>query len=236
MAAQMSTLTLAGHETTASTLTWLFWEIAKVPEYQEKMRAEIVESKQAMLDRGDTTFTLDDLNSMTYCLAAIKETLRFHPIVFQLFRTAGRDDVIPLAYPIVDKNGNTLDSIPVSAGQTIQISICSYQRMKEVWGEDADEWNPMRWMDLDKAKMVNVGPYSNLASFSGGIRACIGWQFSLFEMQALVASLVERFVFELPLNKPEIQRVPAGIMGPMIRGQMNKGFQMPLRVRSVKGA
>lgn len=234
MAAQMATLTLAGHDTTANTLTWLFWELAKVPEYQEKMRAEVAEFRKVVVDRGDDNFGIDDLNAMKYCLAAIKETLRMHPIVYQLIRAAGRDDVIPLAYPIVDKNGNTVSSIPVSAGQGIMISICSYQRMKEVWGEDADTWNAERWFDLDLKKMINVGPFSNLVSFSGGIRACIGWQFSLIEMQALVATLLESFKFELPPDKPEIVRMPSGLMGPMVRGKFHEGFAMPLKVTPLK--
>ncbi len=72
MAAQMATLTLAGHDTTANTLTWLFWELAKVPEYQEKMRAEVAEFRKAVVDRGDEDFNIDDLNAMKYCLAAIR--------------------------------------------------------------------------------------------------------------------------------------------------------------------
>ena len=44
MKAQMQTLTLAGHETTASTVSWLLWELAKNPEYQNRLRAEIRKS------------------------------------------------------------------------------------------------------------------------------------------------------------------------------------------------
>ena len=72
MTAQMQSLTFAGHETTASTLSWMFWELAKHPEYQVKMRAEIRATRAAVLARGDTSFTIDDLDSMTSVMNAIK--------------------------------------------------------------------------------------------------------------------------------------------------------------------
>lgn len=54
--------------------------------------------------------------------------MRLHPIVWGLIRTAGRDDVIPLAYPITTKFGEQISAIPVSKGQNINISICAYNR------------------------------------------------------------------------------------------------------------
>ncbi len=53
-------------------------------------------------------------------------------------------------------------------------------------------------------------------------------------MQVLVATLVEKFRFDLPLDKPEIQRVPSGVMGPVVRGKMEEGIQLPLRFSPVQ--
>ena len=75
MTAQMQSLTFAGHETTASTLSWMFWELAKHPEYQARMRKEIRATRTAVLARGDTRFTIDDLDSMTTVMNAIKVRL-----------------------------------------------------------------------------------------------------------------------------------------------------------------
>ena len=77
MTAQMQSLTFAGHETTASTLSWMLWELAKHPDYQAKMRAEIRATRAAVLARGDTNFTIDDLDSMALVLNAIK--VHSHP-------------------------------------------------------------------------------------------------------------------------------------------------------------
>ena len=68
----MQSLTLAGHETTASTLSWLLYELSKHPEYQAKMREEIRAFRAKVTARGDTRFTIDDLDSMTAVVNAIK--------------------------------------------------------------------------------------------------------------------------------------------------------------------
>ena len=105
MMSQMSTFLLAGHETTASSMTWLLYELARHPDYQQKMRDEVKAIRARVAERGDSDFSVSDLDSMTYTLAAMKEVLRLHPIVYTLARVASRDDVLPLAQPVVDKDG-----------------------------------------------------------------------------------------------------------------------------------
>ena len=72
MIAQMQTLTFAGHETTASTLSWMLYELSKHPDYQAKMRAEIKATRQTVRARGDDRFSMEDLDSMTTVMNAIK--------------------------------------------------------------------------------------------------------------------------------------------------------------------
>ena len=59
---------------------------------------------------------------------AVQESMRLHPIVYWLLREASRDDVIPLAFPIVTKSGKQINSIPVMKGTTIDIAIDVYNR------------------------------------------------------------------------------------------------------------
>ena len=68
----MQTLTLAGHETTANTVSWLLWELAKHPDYQAKLRDEIKAGRQKMLARGEIRFTTEDLDNMSLLNNAIK--------------------------------------------------------------------------------------------------------------------------------------------------------------------
>ena len=58
----------------------------------------------------------------------LQETLRLHPIVYNLWRVAGRDDVIPLSVPVVGVDGKMVHEVPISAGQAVIISICGYNR------------------------------------------------------------------------------------------------------------
>lgn len=70
--AEMFTLTLAGHESTAASLTFLFYELSRHPEYQERMRDEIRQLRADVIARGDEAFTPDDLDSLTVTMNAIK--------------------------------------------------------------------------------------------------------------------------------------------------------------------
>ncbi|KAI1785387.1 cytochrome P450 [Ganoderma leucocontextum] len=230
--AEMYSLTLAGHETTSATLSFVFYELAKHPKYQERMRQEIRDARARVTARGGNEFTTQDLDSLTLSVNAIKETLRFHPIVLGLPRVAVKDDVIPLARPIVSTTGETISEVPIKAGQVFYASFAGYQRLPEVWGNDADVWDPDRFLHIDTASQpASVGVFANLLTFSAGMRACIGWKFSFIEMQAFLGELLEAFQFDLPREKIEIQKAVVGFgMVPVIRGKPELGATLPLRI------
>ncbi|PIL34049.1 cytochrome P450 [Ganoderma sinense ZZ0214-1] len=231
--AEMFTLTLAGHETTSNTLSFLLYELSRHQEYQARMRTEIRGVRARITARGGNEFTIEDLESLTLTMNAIKETLRFHSIVVGMPRVPEKDDVIPLAHPISSTTGEVITEIPVRAGQVIHVSFAGYHRLPDVWGEDADVWNPDRFFRIETGKQTNVGVFSNFVSTAAGVRACIGWRFSLIEMQAFVTELVENFQFDPPAEKVEIQRAFAGFvfgMFPVVKGQADRGGAMPIRI------
>ena len=80
--AELFTLTLAGHETTSSSLTFLTYELARHPEYQARMRKEIQERRALIISRGDTDFTIEDLDSLTLTMNAIKVHMFFYCIEY----------------------------------------------------------------------------------------------------------------------------------------------------------
>ncbi|KAF8578884.1 PAH-inducible cytochrome P450 monooxygenase PC-PAH 4 [Ramaria rubella] len=226
---QIMTLTFAGFETTATTLTWIFYELSRHAGVQDKLRREIKSTRANMTARGDKELTIADLESMKYTVA---ETLRFHPIVVHLFRMAGQDDVIPLEWPQRTISGEMVTEIPVSKGQVIMLSLWTYNRLKTLWGEDADQWKPERFLqDLSSEHKTNVGVYGNLATFSSGLRSCIGYV--LLEMQAILIELVENFDFGPAPGNVEITRRVAAIVQPMVKGRENAGAQMPLTVTAI---
>ncbi|KAJ4486289.1 cytochrome P450 [Lentinula aciculospora] len=226
---QMATIILAGHETTASTTSWILYELGKSIKDQSRIYEEIREMRDRIGASGEPTAS--DYDSMPFFNAVIKESLRLHPIVPALIRQAASDDVIPLEFPVISESKEELSQIPVSKGQRVLVSISVYNRLTQVWGKDANEWNPERFLHELK-RDTTLGVYANLMTFSAGVRACIGWRFALMELQAILFGLIENFEFSPgPEGLDDIQRVPAGLMIPMKKDHWMDGIQMPLRVR-----
>ncbi|KAL0072769.1 hypothetical protein AAF712_000532 [Marasmius tenuissimus] len=166
MIAQMRTLLLAGHETSATSLTWVLYELARHPEVQKKLREEI----RATEARNKANFSANDFDSMPYMAAVLKESLRLHPAVYQNYRRAVKDDVLPLSKPIMTASGEVLNELPVGKGTKVVLSIAAYNRDKDVFGEDADVYNPDRWLrSSGEKKGPTVGVYGNLLTFAGAI-------------------------------------------------------------------
>jgi hypothetical protein len=142
-----STVLVAGHDTTASALTWLLYELSKHPGDQQRIRDEIKTARANAEARGDEDLLTSDFNNMNFTNAVIKvcpplvldiffsssfvsqEGLRLHPIVPLLVREADSDDVIPLSHPIETRSGKIINEIPISKGQGITASICAYNRL-----------------------------------------------------------------------------------------------------------
>ncbi|KAJ3869041.1 cytochrome P450 [Lentinula novae-zelandiae] len=226
---QMATMILAGHETTASTMTWILYALTKNPKDQEKIYREIQEIRER---NGDHEPSPQDLDSMPFFNAVIKESLRLYPIVPIITREAQSDDAIPLEYPITTVSGDHISQIPVNKGQRVALCLGMYNRLPQVWGHDADQWNPGRFMNPTKKRTLGV--YANLMSFSAGLRACIGWRFAVMELQAILFGLTEKFEFCPPASGEldEIQAVPFGLIIPMKKAKWREGKQMPLLVKA----
>ncbi|KAF8509096.1 cytochrome P450 [Gautieria morchelliformis] len=232
--AQLTTLFLAGHETTASTTTWALYELSRHPDFQTKIREEIKATRAQASQRGDRELSVADLDSMPYLLALMKETLRYHPIVSSMLRSAGRDDVIPLATPLKTRTGEIITSIPVSKGQHINISISGYNRLKSLWGDDADQWRPERFLEgVVGNQKTGLGVFANLATFSSGQRSCIGWRFALIEMQAILIELLENLEFSPPPGNIEIIRGATGLMSPLVKGSSSRSMELPLTITPI---
>ncbi|KAK0460771.1 cytochrome P450 [Armillaria novae-zelandiae] len=223
--AQFSTFVFAGHETIATTLGWLLYELAAHPEDQNKIREEILQSQLQ-----NQKFSSTEYDSMIFLNATIKEVLRLHPIAPTLMRRAVQDECLPLSEPIITRDGKVLKYIPIPKGQTLLCSIYTYNRLPSIWGSEAGQWNPNRFMDDRTKPPASLGIYANLMSFGSGMRSCIGWQFAIMEMQVTLVDLLKHFNFSLPegLN---LQEFPAGpVIVPVVEGKASQGAQIPLRV------
>ncbi|KIJ43513.1 hypothetical protein M422DRAFT_169834, partial [Sphaerobolus stellatus SS14] len=207
------TLLLAGHETTASTMAWLLYELSRHQDLQDKLRKEIKESRR---HRGSEELTTQVFESMPLLQAILKETLRYHPILARTIRTAGQDDVIPLSVPHRTTDGKFLNEVAVEKGQQIFISFAAYNRLlTSIWGEDAHVWNPDRFLNDNGTTKTGLGVISNILTFNSGERSCIGWRFALLEMQSMLCDLISNFKFSPPPGDVQIIRSESGLMMPM---------------------
>ncbi|EAU85619.1 cytochrome P450 [Coprinopsis cinerea okayama7 len=227
--AQVTTFTFAAMDTTSSALCRFFYLLAKHQDVQERLRKEIKEAKQQY---GEINY--DQLTALPYLDAVCRETLRLYPPVPLISREARRDAILPLGMPITRKDGQRIDEIHVPKGTKIWASILGINRMPELWGPDADEWKPERWLSplpeaLRDAKVPGV--YSNLMTFIGGGRACIGFKFSQLEMKCVLFVLLDHLRFSLPENK-DIKWVMSGIIMPAVDAEKLRP-ELPLIVERI---
>ncbi|KAJ3850478.1 cytochrome P450 [Lentinula lateritia] len=227
--AQMRVLLFAGHETSGTSLTFALFELVRNPELQTRLRKEIQNTERKIVERGDVEITAQDLESMPFLNAVVKETLRFHPVAVHLFRIAVEDDVLPLMKPIVASTGEILKEVVVPKGTRIIGSIPAYNRHEDVFGSDASTFNPDRWLNPGHVKnSVPLGVYANLPLPDIAMIKNIGR--SVLEMQAFLVELIKNFEFAATPALDGIRREPAFLMTPSIEGELDKGSQMPLRV------
>ncbi|KAJ7726387.1 cytochrome P450 [Mycena metata] len=195
VAAQIPILLLAGQESSSTTLSWCLYQLAANPSFQDELREEIV-MQARNLEEGDD-FEYDNMPLLN---ALLKETLRLLPPGPLEDRCPSKDSVLPLSSEIVTSTGERVTEVPVKKGQFIHLAVASYQRSEALWGADAHEFKPSRWLKDEPCKGQALGPYAHLLAFWGGPRVCPGWRFALLEMQVLLTEILPRFKFSLPAN------------------------------------
>ncbi|XP_059629411.1 cytochrome P450 704C1-like [Cornus florida] len=178
---------IAGKDTTAVALSWFFYMICKYPLIQEKIAQEVKEATQ--MDIQNSSFeefangiTEDAVNKMHYLHATLTETLRLYPAVPVDAKVCFSDDTFP-------------DGFSVRKGDMITYQPYCMGRMKSLWGDDAEEFRPERWLDKDGI-FQQESPFK-LTAFQAGPRICLGKEFAYREMKIFSAMLMGNFIFKL---------------------------------------
>ncbi|KAI6867140.1 cytochrome P450 [Hortaea werneckii] len=187
--AQMLNILLAGRDTTASLLSWLFHQLLRNPEIFTKLRQAVVDTFGTYDDPQEITFaTLKGCQYLQYCL---NETLRLWTVVPGNARRTNKPTTLPRGG---GPDGNS--PIYLKAQTDVNYSIHVMHRRRDLWGEDAEEFRPERFQGRR--------PGWEYLPFNGGPRICIGQQFALTEASYVVVRLLQRFDQITPAaNAPE---------------------------------
>jgi cytochrome P450 len=177
---EVMTLLFAGHDTTTSTISFMFYELARSSQIAERLQAE----QDALLDRnpdGSITPTAAQLTSgeLVELEMVLDETLRKYPPAWVGPRRAVES---------FEFAGHT---VPARAF----VNYCSWasHHLPDVFDEP-DEFRPERFTPEGKAAMAK-GAY---VPFGGGSRTCIGMRFGQLEVRTIATMLLSRFSFSLP--------------------------------------
>ncbi len=166
------TLFLAGHETTANTLSWTWWLLAQNPAVEKKFHEEL----DGVL--GGRAPTVDDLPKLTYLSHVLTESLRLYPTAWGMARLAAEEHEIA--------------GYPVRPGYGVAFAQWVIHRDAR-WFDAALEFRPQRW-ESGLAKQL---PRFAYFPFGGGPRQCIGNTFALMEASVVLATVGQRFRFAL---------------------------------------
>ncbi|KAJ7443616.1 cytochrome P450 [Mycena galericulata] len=165
--AQVRSILLAGQDTAGVTMGWIFYNLARMPNFQHALREEIRLSK--LEDHPD-------YDNIPLLNAIINEVLRTYCAFPLAQRMTTEDCSLPLSQPITMASGTQISEIPIKKGQCLYVAISAYHRLPSMWGPDAHEFRPSRWLEQEPCKGPALGPHASLLTFYGGPGVCLGWR------------------------------------------------------------
>ncbi|KAJ2940143.1 hypothetical protein O0L34_g14182 [Tuta absoluta] len=177
---EVDTMIMAGTDTTATALTFALMLLGSYPDVQEKVCEELREVF------GDSLRDVEkeDLKKLVYLEAVLMETMRLYPILPVIPRYAS-EEIHLKNYTVAPKN-------------TCLIFAYNIHRDPSLWGLDAEEFNPQRWLPTPPAARAFLG-------FSAGKRGCIGKVFGMMSMKTTLAHLLRHYRISADVTKLELQ-------------------------------
>jgi cytochrome P450 len=174
---EVLTFLLAGHETTAVSLSWTWYLISQRPEVEKRLREELCQVL------GGRTPQLEDLPRLPYTDKVVKESMRLYPPAWSLARTVAKD---------IELGGYKLPM-----GSNVVMSPWILHRDPRFF-EEPEQFNPDRWT----ADVAQHLPKFAYFPFGGGPRLCIGASFAMMEANLLLAAIAQRFQLRLVPGHP----------------------------------
>jgi cytochrome P450 len=174
---EMVTMLLAGHDTTALTLTYTWYLLSEHPEVESRLHDELV----SLLGGERPTFA--DVRGMEYTEAVLNEAMRLYPPVYTIFRE-----------PQVDVR---LGGYRIPAGSAVMLPQWAVHRSERYWDSPL-EFDPDRWLD----ERADDRPRFAFFPFGGGPRFCIGKQLSLLEARLILGTVCQQYRLEYQGDEP----------------------------------
>ncbi|CAG8732773.1 4235_t:CDS:10 [Cetraspora pellucida] len=178
---ELTSIFSAGHNTTASSLSSVFYNLARYPDIQKKAREEAIQ----VLGNYSKIPNSENVKSLKYIKAIIEETLRRYPAVTMLpFRK-------------VLKPLRLTQNIVIPEGMNISLNIWQIHKNSDLW---SDDFVPEKFMNQETKK--------SWIPFSNGHRNCIGQNFSMMEQIVVIAMMLLNFEMSLPPESQNLEKMP----------------------------
>jgi cytochrome P450 len=194
----------AGHETTSVALTWTWYLLSQYPEVEQKLHEEL----DRVLAGRIPTFA--DLPNLPYTEMIIKESMRLFPPAWTTTREAARD--------------TTLGGFPIKKGRILMVNIYGIHHDARFF-DDPWTFNPERFSPENEK---NIQKYAYFP-FGAGPRVCIGNAFAMMEGRLILATMGQRYQFDLPSDQ-KVEPMRMFTLKPKF------GMQMTARLRETMTA
>jgi cytochrome P450 len=174
-------MVLAGSETTAISLSSVFYYLLKNPSTYAKLMAEIDEAVQSgTVDNNEHGLvSWASSQKLPYLDAVIQEAFRLHPAAGLILER------------VVPAQGAVILGEHIPAGTIVGCNAWVLHRRPEIFGEDVNYFRPERWLEASPEKLKDMK--ATMFQFGAGARTCIGKNISLLEIYKLVPSFLRRF-------------------------------------------
>lgn len=172
---------IAGRDTTAQALSWTIFLVMGSPKVEQCIVQELLDAFGPPNETNDHE-SYETISGLPYLQAVINEGLRLFPSVPLDSKIALQDDVLP-------------DGTEVPAGTVVQYNAYAMGRTTEIWGPDALEFRPERWLDMKEPPSPYAYPV-----FNAGPRECLGKRLAHMEMKACLAFIFRRFKLKLAMD------------------------------------
>lgn len=182
---QVHLIIFAGQDTSSYTIAMTLLMLAMHPKIEKRVMDEI---NSVFEDTSvDCDLTMNHVNKLIYLEQVIKETLRVYPVAPLLLRHCTEDTVLP--------------NFVIPKDTEVIISCFTGHRRKDIWGQDAGEFNPDHFSKEVSSKR---NPFAFMA-FSNGPRNCLGRRFAFISIKTILAKLLRKYRFSTHLKMDELK-------------------------------